>query len=134
MLLWSIELNICVTCFTFLFVVIRLNWMGVLTLKSVVQQAIKKSCHASLLVAFHLLQVGLNPYYFYFLRREFYSGFLLLHICNDLSWVKCVFWDIFHKENNNCSRSQLVKILSPELTGWQKNVQSWILRNIGPVI
>ena len=38
--------------FYFPFVVISLNWMvGFLTLKSVVQQAIKKSCHTSLLVA-----------------------------------------------------------------------------------
>ena len=128
--------------------------------------------------------------HFFLLRREFYSDFLLLHTCDDLSWIKCVFWHIFLKENSNCSRSQLVQILSPmslsektrksnrlqmslqrqhyqlsylkdpwapecwsgppcfepvvsrsadrRLSSWAnrtaKNDQSWILRNIGPVI
>jgi len=195
------------TCFTFLWWWYLWTGSGFLTLKSVAQQAIKKSSHASLLVPFDWLQVRLNP--IFFLRREFYSGFLLLHICNDLSWVKCVFWHIFLKENSNCSQSQLVQILSPmslsektrksnrlqmslqrqhfllsylkdphmsvgpscgvlnqrppaqqtgasptepvvswslvgyklsrvslgtRMTGRQKNDQSWILRNIGPVI
>ena len=63
---------------------------------------------------FPFLLISLNCMGFLTIKIiKFFSDFLLLHICNDLSWVKCVFCHIFHKENNNCSRSQLVKILSP---------------------
>ena len=59
---------------------------------------------------FPFLLISLNCMGFLTIKIiKFFSDFLLLHICNDLSWVKCVFCHIFHKENNNCSRSQLVK-------------------------
>ena len=58
---------------------------------------------------------------------NFFSDFLLLHICNDLSWVKCVFCHIFLEENKNYSRSLLVKILSPQGCSYLRKLESLIL-------